>query len=86
MPTMIRLGRECPKCGARMESGFLVEQTAHDEGVQVCWHPGDPRPSGGNFLGIDINHSCKVGVDPESLKKVTQYCCEGCGFLEAYAH
>ncbi|HIB69496.1 MAG TPA: hypothetical protein EYO33_31535 [Phycisphaerales bacterium] len=69
-----------------MESGFLVEQTAHDEGVQVCWHLGDPRPSGGNFLGIDINSSGKVGVDPESLKKVTQYCCEGCGFLEAYAH
>lgn len=81
---MPRLGKECPKCGARMQSGFLVQHTDLDEGLEVFWHPGTPRSSGGNFLGIDINSSGKVGVDPESLRNVTQYCCEGCGFLEAY--
>lgn len=67
-----------------METGFMVQQTQLDEGLQLCWHPGRPRSQGGNFLGIDLNSSGKVTIDPESLEPVTQYRCSGCGFLEAY--
>ena len=69
-----------------MVSGFFVQQTGADEGVVICWHPGTPRSSGGNFLGIDLNSNGRVGVEPASLKQVTPYCCEGCGYLENYAH
>ena len=59
----------CPKCGAEMEQGFILEHRK-----AVCWIAGRPEPS---FLG-DI-HS--IGEQ----RHIESYRCLGCGYLESYA-
>ena len=65
---------ECPKCGGRMEPGFIVDQGRGQ--VQVAsWEPGEPQPA---FLtGIKLDRKKQV--------EITTLRCERCGFLESYA-
>lgn len=80
------LGKECPKCAARMEPGFCADLLEGHEARQVAWHPGLPRADRIVYLGIEVSQCWEVRVDPELLEPVTQYRCSGCGYLEAYAH
>ena len=80
-----RLGRECGKCGGRMEPGFLAHPSL-EHSHQVAWHPGEPRAEQVSFLGIEVNRSWQVRLAPDLLEPVTQYRCTGCGYLESYAH
>lgn len=80
------IGRQCPKCPAKMEPGFMAEYHQGDEGRQVAWHPGSPKAEQVSFLGIDVSTSWLVRLDTELLEPVTQYRCSGCGYIEAYAH
>ena len=60
---------KCPKCGAEMEQGFILE---HRKAVR--WIAGKPEPS---ILG-DVRTSGEH-------RHTESYRCVGCGYLESYA-
>ena len=65
----------CPKCGQKMEEGFILDDT-HGGLLQEAWAEGKPRRS--FWLGIRVKR--------EERHPVTTYRCSKCGFLESYAH
>jgi hypothetical protein len=64
----------CPKCGASMEPGFLVDHT-YGAVAQSEWASGDPSYS--RWLGMRM-----AG---RQLYNVTTMRCLRCGLLESYA-
>jgi len=61
---------KCPKCGAEMMEGFLLEHR-----VPVRWITGKPERS---TLGDIKAHG-------REQRQVESYRCVGCGYLESYA-
>jgi predicted nucleic-acid-binding Zn-ribbon protein len=66
---------KCPKCGAAMEQGFLLDVGHANAGRQSQWVAGEPEAS--FWLGL------KVSDRP--VLEVTTLRCTRCGFLESYA-
>lgn len=65
---------KCPKCGAAMEEGFVVDETHH--GVrQSSWVEGEPVPS--FWRGLKLSGHSRL--------KVTTFRCPKCAYLESYA-
>ena len=60
----------CPKCGAEMQEGFVLEHRA-----AVRWISGIPEKS---FLG-------DIKAAERDHRSITSYRCTACGFLESYA-
>ena len=64
----------CPKCGAGMEQGFIVDVT-HGSRLVSHWAAGAPRKSFWTGTKIPKEKSFPIGT----------YRCSSCGFLEAFA-
>jgi len=65
---------KCPKCGNRMEEGFILDHT-HGGRLQSAWVEGKPQRS--FWTGIKMRGT--------SQHPVSTFRCERCGFLESYA-
>jgi hypothetical protein len=65
---------ECPKCGARMEAGYILD-VAHGANLQSQWVEGPPDRS--RWTGLKLKGRRKLPV--------TSYRCSRCGFLESWA-
>jgi len=66
---------KCPKCGAVMEQGFLLDLGHANARRQSQWVAGEPETS--FWLGL------KTSDRP--VLEVTTFRCSHCGFLESYA-
>ena len=64
----------CPKCSAKMEEGFIIDDT-HGGKLQSQWAEGPPKKS--IWTGVK--------VAKEDRHRVTTYRCVKCGYLESYA-
>ena len=64
----------CPKCGGRMEQGFVLDNT-YGARVVSQWAPGAPRKS--FWTGTK--------VADKDLIPIGTFRCASCGFLEMYA-
>lgn len=64
----------CPKCGGRMQQGFILDNT-HGARLVSHWAPGAPLKSW--WAGTKAAE--------RELVPVGSYRCAGCGFLEMYA-
>jgi hypothetical protein len=68
--------RDCPKCKARMEKGFIADYThGHANRMQSKWIEGDPVRS--FWLGLSFKG--------RRMRDVTTFRCTSCGFLESVA-
>ena len=65
---------ECPKCRARMDEGFIKDQT-HGAVLASKWVEGPPEKS--FWRGIKTRRKKQV--------QVMTYRCSKCGYLESYA-
>jgi hypothetical protein len=65
---------ECPKCGRRMEPGYVLDVT-HGALAQSSWVEGAPERS--IWTGLKLKGHERLPV--------TTYRCTGCGYLESYA-
>jgi len=65
--------RECPKCNAPMETGFLIESNAGTN-IQTKWIEGEPEAS--IWVGLKTKG--------RAIYPITTYRCTGCGYLESY--
>ncbi len=66
----------CPKCGGRMQEGFILDRGHYDSKRASEWVEGEPVRSfwhGG------------LKVSDKAQYEVTTYRCGGCGYLESYA-
>ncbi len=70
VPTNMKTPYKCPKCGAEMREGFILEHR-----VPTRWVAGKP---GRSLLG-------DVKADGKEQRHIESYCCTGCGYLELYA-
>lgn len=68
------MSTSCPKCGRRMEEGFLVDSADYNAPTVAAWHRGKPQKK---WWGIKISK-------PDRLS-VSSWRCTGCGLLENYA-
>ena len=66
---------DCPKCGRRMERGYIVDGRHAERRHVTEWVEGAPEKS--FWAGLKIRN--------RRVLQVTVYRCEKCGFLEAYA-
>lgn len=64
----------CPKCGGRMEQGFVMDNT-HGARVVSRWAAGAPQKS--FWTGTKS--------PAEKLVPIGTFHCSSCGFLESYA-
>ena len=65
---------KCPKCGGRMEEGFVLDQS-HSARLVSRWVEGKPVVS--FFMGAKINGRAQ--------RDIVSFRCIACGFLESYA-
>jgi uncharacterized protein (UPF0212 family) len=65
---------DCPKCGRRMEAGFVLDQT-HGGYAQASWVAGPAERS--VWTGLKLKGRLRVPI--------ATYRCPHCGFLESYA-
>ena len=65
---------ECPKCGGRMEPGFVMD-TTHGGYVQSHWLEGPPERSW--WVGLKTKGKRKIAINTSR--------CSRCGFLESWA-
>ena len=65
----------CPKCGASMEAGFILDKAHYGMPTVSEWLEGEPEISFWSGLKTK-NHE---------RHNVVTYRCEECGFLESYA-
>lgn len=65
---------ECPKCGGKMEVGYILD-VAHGSNLVSNWIEGAPE------------HSTWTGVKLKGRRKLptSTYRCSKCGYLESYA-
>ena len=66
----------CPKCGSRMEPGFMLERGGGPRDQQVRWVEGEPVARW-FFSGVKL--------EGREALPVTTFRCDGCGFLESFA-
>lgn len=66
--------RRCQKCDARMEPGYVLDQT-YGEMAQSAWVEGMPERS--FWTGLKLKGRQRLPV--------TTYRCQKCGYLESYA-
>ena len=66
---------ECPKCGRRMQPGFLLDSKHGDRRGATEWVEGLPEKS--FWMGLKIKG--------RQVLPVTAFRCERCGFVESYA-
>ena len=64
----------CPKCAARMEEGFVLDQT-YGSYAQAAWIEGPPTRS--FWTGVKMKG--------REQHPVTTLRCATCGYLESYA-
>ena len=75
----------CPKCDSSMEAGWISEGSvqkifwAIPALYHTCWIPGSPRTK------KDGTKTWKTERE-QSIKALTAYRCESCGYVETYAH
>jgi predicted nucleic-acid-binding Zn-ribbon protein len=71
----------CPKCGGEMKAGFLIDLINKNPVMEIAeqmeWVEGDSSQRSALTGGVKLS-----GKD---RRKVTTYCCNGCGYLESYA-
>ena len=67
------LAKSCPKCGGRMEQGFIPEATRHSNGPSE-WIEGAPEKSWGS---LKIRGKRRLAVQT--------FRCGRCTYLESYA-
>ncbi len=68
------LDKECPKCEAEMERGYLLDEGNSGRHRPARWEAGLPTTRMNWFGGLN-----KAG------KTITAYRCTKCGYLELYA-
>ena len=66
---MDKSNTNCPKCGAEMEAGYILDQT-YGANLPSNWIEGEPVKS---FWSVDKKH-----YQVQTLR------CVRCGFLESY--
>ena len=68
------MSKSCPKCGGRMEQGFIPETTRHSQNVDI-WVEGKPEKS------------VWTGIKTRGRKtyKIESWRCGRCTFVENYA-
>ncbi len=71
---MTKPPEKCPKCGGRMEQGFVLDNT-HGGRLVSQWAEGAPVKS--FWVGTKL--------PDEKLVPIGTFRCSGCGFLESYA-
>lgn len=64
----------CPKCGRRMEEGFIIDAGDYSVPSVAMWHGGKPQKS---WFGLKVNKAAK--------RAIVSHRCTGCGYLENYA-
>lgn len=64
----------CPKCGGRMDEGFVLDHT-YGANLQAAWVEGQPRRS--FWTGLKLSGSAQ--------HPITTCRCARCGYLESYA-
>ncbi len=64
---------DCPKCGRRMDEGFIIDTTSGTASVST-WHEGEPQKS----IWTGVKKS-------KERYEVATWRCGRCGFLESYA-
>jgi len=64
------INHRCPKCGADMQEGFILEHR-----VAARWIAGKPETS---FLG-------DIQAGGREQRHIENYRCVECGYLESYA-
>lgn len=64
----------CPRCGGRMEQGFIMD-FAHGALLVSQWAKGPPTKS----------FWTKTKKPKDGMLPVGTFRCSGCGFLESYA-
>ena len=64
----------CPRCGASMEPGYILDETYGKVGSEK-WVEGEPQYS--IWTGLKLRGKQRL--------QVTTYRCRGCGYLESYA-
>lgn len=65
---------KCPKCGGRMEEGFVLDQS-HAARLVSCWVEGTPEMT---FFG-------NAKIFDRTKRDIRSFRCVACGFLESYA-
>jgi len=71
----MELDKSCPKCSNVMQSGFILDHTAHSTNVVAQWQPGEPQRS--FWVGVQTKDSPQY--------EIRAYRCKACGYLESYA-
>lgn len=66
--------RTCPRCGGRMEQGFVPEYTHHSSVRLSQWVAGAPERG---WFGLKLRGRRKMAIET--------YRCPRCGYLESYA-
>jgi predicted nucleic-acid-binding Zn-ribbon protein len=66
----MKIPSKCPKCGAEMQEGFILEHR-----MAVRWIVGTAETS---FLG-------DIKAKGREQRHIESYRCVGCGYLESYA-
>jgi predicted RNA-binding Zn-ribbon protein involved in translation (DUF1610 family) len=70
-----RVMSSCPKCGAPMEEGFIVDAFDRVQRVVSTWVEGAPEKSLWN--GVRLRGKRRIGTKT--------FRCTKCGYLESYA-
>ncbi len=67
------MSKACPKCGARMEQGFVPEAKDHSTKVEM-WVEGPPQKK---WWGLSYKGSKRLEIET--------WRCGRCAYLESYA-
>ena len=74
---MTRSALSCPRCGASMSLGILLDRGDGNIRIQAHWVEGKPEKSW--FTG-------SLKLKDRQVFAVESYRCDSCGFLESYAN
>ena len=72
---MARNEMPCPKCGGRMQQGFIVDRFDNIHRVVSMWVEGAPQKT--FWTGLSLKG--RKTIDVQTFR------CDKCGFLESYA-
>ena len=65
----------CPRCGTRMDEGFLLERGDSDSASTTRWVEGRPEKS--RWTGLKLKDRLVIPL--------RSFRCIGCGYVESYA-
>ncbi len=68
--------RNCPECGGRMQTGFLIDRRQGLEARAIEWAEGEPVR---NWLGV-------LRLRGRTRYRAATFRCEKCGRLASWAH